>query len=119
MEKLNAVADSDLPKVMAEVAKEINTIFKSPPSKSQANAFVTFCNTLLTTGLKLINYLPPQEQQEIIILCGTFLDIGVLFGKSPQLLADIITRVNPEITLSDAPDWLVDFIKTGLSKLED
>ncbi len=106
MKKLPTIAPEDLPEIMEELTKELNPLFSRVVTREEQEAADTFFGTLVTLTLGIFDYLPPEQQDEILVNCGTWFDIGVLLGKSPQLLLGILDRVNPKIEDTEIPDWL-------------
>ena len=107
MKKLPAVAPEDLGKVMEEVVKELKPLL-SRLTREEDLANITFFGTLSALTLNIFDYLPPEQQEEILINCGTWFDIGMLLGKSPQLLVEILERVKPKVVDIEIPDWLIE-----------
>ncbi|MBA7700752.1 hypothetical protein ES703_109475 [subsurface metagenome] len=106
MKKVRIIALEDLPEVMVEVAKELNPLISKVVTREEQNAASVFFSTLAALTHDIFDYLPPEQQDEILTNCGTWFDIGVLLGKSPQLLLKILDRVNPKIGNAEIPDWL-------------
>lgn len=110
--KLPAIALEDLSEVMEEVTKEFGPLLNKKMSLEEQGAANTFFGTLAVLTLNIFDYLPPEQQDEILTTCGTWLDIGILLGKSPKLLVEILDRVNPKIKPTDIPDWLADKLRS-------
>lgn len=73
-------------------------ILKVPPvNVDEGNALIAFINTLKSITDSVVAYLPPGERKEIKDVCGTFMDIGMLFGKSPRILVDILERSGAKV----------------------
>ena len=111
MKKLPAVVLEDMEKVMDEVTKETVAILSTDMSTEEQSAATTFFGTLSALTLGIFDYLPPEQQDEILASCGTWFDIGMLLGRSPKLLLEILDRVNPKIEPTDIPDWLADKLR--------
>lgn len=108
MKKLPAVVLEDMEKVMYEVTKELNPLLTREMSTEELRAAMTFLASISALTLRIVDYLPPEEQDEILTSCGTWFDIGALWGKSPKLLVEILDRVKPKIEPAEIPDWLAD-----------
>ena len=106
--KVPVIALDDLPKVMEEVTKELKPLLSKVVTPEEQEVAHTFFSTLASLTLDIFDYLPPEQQEEILANCGTWFDIGVLLGKSPQLLLEILNRVNPQVEDTEIPDWLAD-----------
>jgi len=106
--KVPIIALEDLKEVMEEVTKELKPLLNKVATPEEQEAAATFFGTLANLTLDIFDYLPPGELDEVLTNCGTWFDIGVLLGKSPQLLLGILNRVNPKIEDREIPDWLAD-----------
>jgi len=115
MRKLPAIASEDLEKVMDEVTKDLKPLLNRELSIEEKKALDTFVGTLSVISLNIFDYLPPEQQDEILTNCGTWFDIGVLFGKSPQLLVEILSKVTPRLVGTEVPDWFAKRIAKGLA----
>lgn len=115
MKKLPAIAFEDLEKVMGEVTRDLKPLFSEEISAEEREALNTFVATLSVISLNIFDYLPPEQQDEILTNCGTWFDIGVLFGKAPQLLVKILNRANPQLEKVEVPDWFTKRIAGGLT----
>ena len=114
IKKLSTIAFDDLPEVMEEVTRELEPLLNTEMSTEEQGAANTFLGTLSALTLDIFDYLPPEQQDEILTNCGTWFDIGMLLGKSPKLLAEILGRVNPKIEPTEIPVWLANRL-TGAS----
>jgi len=106
--KVPIIALEDLRKVMEEVTKELNPVLDRVGNKKEQGAARMFFNTLAALACDMFNYLPPEQQDELLANCGTWFDIGVLLGKSPKILLEILYRVEPKIGDAEIPDWLAE-----------
>lgn len=81
---------------LSKQSKECLDDIERQSSKEDKQAFLTFTNTLLDAEDTLFKYLPQGERCRICTLCANFMDIGLIFGRSPRALADIlkITQAN-------------------------
>ncbi|MBA7652118.1 hypothetical protein ES703_59947 [subsurface metagenome] len=112
MKKLPAVVLEDMEKVMDEVTKQLCPLLSAETSIEEQRAATAFVGTLSALTLRIFDYLPPEQQHEILTTCGTWLDIGILLGKSPKLLVEILNKVNPKVENVDIPDWLADKLRS-------
>ena len=113
MERVAVIAVDDLVEVMEEVAKELKPLLRRVVTGEEQIAINTFFCTLARMTLNIFDYLPPEQQDEMLTNCGTWFDIGVLLGNSPQLLLEILTRVKPQIAGVEIPDWLAARLRKG------
>ncbi len=118
LKKVPVIALEDLPEVMEEVTKELKPLLSRVGTREEQEAANTFFGTLASLALDIFGYLPPEQQSEILINCGTWFDIGVLLGKSPQLLLEILDRVNPKVGDIGIPDWLANKLTRASEKEE-
>jgi hypothetical protein len=92
------IAPESFPSVLEELGKEVERIMKTPPGNDdEVAAFVATFNTLKDMADEVFSYLPTGEKKLMIDFCGAWLDVGLLLGKSPKLLADIVKRTNAKI----------------------
>jgi len=71
--------------------------------------------TLFRLSSVLFGYLPPEEQSNILVACGAWFNFGLLAGKDPGKLVDILEKANPVIEDIELPDWMWTMI-TGQSQ---
>lgn len=105
-EKVPTIALEDLTGVMKEVSKELKLVLSRALTREEQEAVTIFLGTLSAVALKTFGYLPSGQQDEILTHCGTWFDIGMLLGKSPKLLVEILKRVNPKVVGTEIPDRL-------------
>jgi len=111
MKKLPVIRPESLEGVMKEVAKQGMTVLDKRITAKERLALEVFFGTLTSISLKIFGYLPPEEQDNILTNCGTWFDVGMLFGKSPELLVEILNKVTPQLDGAEVPDWLADRLK--------
>lgn len=97
--------ESQMP-VMEELTRQIKPILGESRTKDEKEAFNIFMGTLFRLASDIFSYLPPEEQSHIMTACGTWFAVGLLVGKSPGKLVDILEKVNPAIEAIELPDWL-------------
>ena len=84
--------------VLEEISKEVEKIMDDgPKTPLEKGAFAAFSATLRHTNENMFPYLPPGDKEDLLALCATWLDVGMLFGKSPALLVDILARTGVKI----------------------
>ena len=91
------IADESFDAVIDELTREVDKILKPPDNQEEADAFVAFYHTLTTLAKKRLSYLPEEDRNDILSFYGTWMHVGILLGKSPKLLADILEKVNARI----------------------
>ena len=104
--KYGTIARESLKPVLDELTREIRAILEEPKTKDEREAFKLLLGTLFRLVSDIFGYLPPEEQSYILVTCGTWLDIGLLIGKSPGKLGDILEKANPEVEDIELPDWM-------------
>ena len=119
MRKLPAIVLEDMGMVMEEVTKEVQGLFDRDVTNEERRAVEVFFGTLSSLTLNIFDYLPPEQQDEILTNCGTWFDIGMLLGKSPKLLLETLNKVNPKVEGAEVPDWFAQRIVKGLALEED
>ncbi|MBA7703286.1 hypothetical protein ES703_112068 [subsurface metagenome] len=106
MKKLSAVHPDDLRKVMDELTEELRPVLWSSQDAKEKEAEEVFLGTLYRLTLSLFDWLPAEQRSEIVTACGTWFDVGLLMGRSPMTLVDILERVNPRLVDTEIPDWV-------------
>lgn len=95
------IAAESLPAVLEELAKDVKRIMETPPGEdSEVAAFVAIFNTLKDMVDEVFSYLPEGEKKLVIDMCGAWMDVGLLLGKSPKMLADILRRTKAKIEIT-------------------
>lgn len=94
-----------LEETMEEVAEEIEKCNLDKPTERLA--FAVFYGTLNKMLLDITESLDlnSEEQEDIQTICGVWLDIGILLGKSPQILIDILKKTRPKVRIFTTPEW--------------
>jgi len=92
-------------KVMEELTKELSSTLQLIINDDHKEADKVFLGTLYRLTLGIFDWLPPEQQSEILTACGTWFDIGLLMGRSPMKLVDILRRVKPSLVDTEIPDW--------------
>lgn len=86
--------------LLEEISKEVEKVMDDgPKTPLEKGAFAAFSRTLRQTNENMFPYLPPGNKEELLALCATWLDVGMLFGKSPALLVEILKRTGVSIGL--------------------
>jgi hypothetical protein len=106
MKSMKAIHPDDLDKVVEELTKELRPVLRSARNARQKEAEDAFLGTLYRLTLSLFDWLPAEQQSEIVTACGTWLDVGLLMGRSPKTLVDILKRVNARLIDTSIPDWV-------------
>jgi hypothetical protein len=93
MEKRLVIADESFDIVMDELSREVGKILDNPPeNREEREAFYAFFNSLKTLVEKRFQYWPEEDRKDLLATCGTWMNVGLLMGKSPRLLADILKK---------------------------
>jgi len=112
MKKLPVIAGESLEAVLDEVSKEITKVLAKTPSKGERIALSAFFGTMTKTTLDILNGiifpLANEEREDILTACGTWFDIGMLAGRSPELLVAILKRANAKIEEFTPPEWFME-----------
>lgn len=106
MRKLQAVHPDDQMKLMEQLTQELQPILQSSTDPQIKEAQKVFLGTLYQLTLKIFDWLPPEQQSEILTACGTWFDIGLLMGNAPLKLVDVIRNVKPRLIDTDIPEWV-------------
>lgn len=106
MKQLPSVHPDDSGKFMKQLTKELQPILESTTDPELREAEKVYLGTLFRLTLNLIDWLPNQQQNEILTACGTWLDIGIMIGRAPLKLVDILKTVKPKLIDAEIPDWV-------------
>ena len=94
MKKL-VIPDECFGDVMDEVSRAVGKALEKPFDKrEEREAFYIFTASLNTLAAERFRYLPEEDRNDIVVFCGTWVDVGILLGKSPGLLADILKKTS-------------------------
>lgn len=105
--KCEAITIESLRPVLEELTREIKPILENAKrTEDEKAAHNLIYGTLLNLVNQIFSYLPPEEQSHILITCGTWFDFGLLVGRAPEKLADILYKVNPSVEDIELPDWM-------------
>ena len=89
------IPDECFDAVCDEVQKAVDKALEKPfARKEDREAFYTFTNTLRSLASSRFSYLPEEDRNDIITFCGTWGGVGILLGKSPGVLADILKNTS-------------------------
>ncbi len=91
-QKLLLTADS-WDKILDELHVELDKALEVvPEQKPHENSLMLYVNTLLEALNQTFAYLPENERDTIRTFCASAVGLGVLYGRSPEVLLDILTR---------------------------
>jgi len=106
MKQYPAIGKESWGPVMEELTRQVEPIFEESRAKDEKEAFNILMGTLFHLASVLFGYLPPEEQSHILLTCGTWFNVGLLVGKDPGKLVDILEKANPVIEDIELPDWM-------------
>ena len=102
MKKQLRIADESFDAVMDELTREVGKTLDKPPDKrEEREAFLAFYGSLTTMAKKRFKYWPEEDTNDLLAFCGTWMHVGILLGKSPKLLADILKKTNARTVEAD------------------
>lgn len=104
--KYPAIGRESLDPVVEELARQTKLVLEESRTEDEKEAFNVFLGTLFSLASDIFSYLPPEEQSHILVACGTWFDVGLLVGKAPGKLVDILEKVNPAVEEIEMPDWM-------------
>jgi hypothetical protein len=94
MERL-VIPDECFDDVMDEVSRAVGKALEKPFDKrEEREAFYVFTASLRTLAEERFRYLPEDDRKDIVAFCGTWVNVGILLGKSPGILADILKKTS-------------------------
>jgi len=106
MKKLPVIAEESFVTVMDELSKEIDKVMTKIPYDAQWIAFEVFYGTLTNLLLTMFEGCPEEDVKDIMAAFQTWMDVGLLMGKSPKLLKSILDRTAPTIREFIVPEWM-------------
>lgn len=106
MKELPCVSKDSQRLVMAELTRQLKSALGERMTREQQEASTVFYGTLCQLMMEIFGYLPAEEQSRILVNCQLWLDVGLLIGKSPQKLVEILDAVNAEVETFSVPDWV-------------
>ena len=106
MKELPRISREFLKPVMDELTRELKSVLNERLTREQQEASTIFYGTLCHMLMEIFGYLPAEEQSRILVNCQTWLDVGMLMGKSPQKLVEILDAANAEVNSIRVPDWV-------------
>ncbi len=106
--KYQAISLEDMKAIMDEVTREITPLVRVEGENREALAILL--GSMLTMMSDIFAYLPEEERSHILVNCATWYDIGLLVGRSPRKLTEIMYKVNPSIEEVDLPEWIDNFV---------
>jgi hypothetical protein len=106
MKELQCVLKDSQRPVMAELTKQLKSALGERMTREQQEAATVFYGTLCKMMMDIFGYLPAEEQSRILVNCQMWLDVGLLIGKSPQKLVEILDAANAELGTFSVPDWV-------------
>ncbi len=112
MTDLPCVSKESQRTVVDELTRQIKDCLGEPMTEDQQEAATVFYGTLCQMMTEIFGYLPADEQSRILENCRSWMGVGMLLGKSPQKLVDILDKVNAEINNVRFPDWVSDRLDT-------
>ncbi len=106
MKELPCVSREFQRPVMAELTRQLKSALGESMTREQQEAAAIFYGTLTKSMMEIFGYLPAEEQSRILVNCGVWMDVGILIGKSPQKLVEILDAVKVEVETFSVPDWV-------------
>lgn len=106
MKELPCVSKDSQRPVMAELTRHLKSALGERMTREQQEAATVFYGTLCKMMMDIFGYLPAEEQSRILVNCQLWLDVGLLIGKSPQKLVEILEAANAEVGIFNVPDWV-------------
>lgn len=108
--KYPAIERESLKPVMDELTQQIKPILAESKTDDEKEAYKVLIGTLLNLVSDIFSYLPPEDQSHILVTCGTWFDVGLLMGKSPSKLVEVLNNANPAIEEIEVPEWMLSMI---------
>ncbi len=106
MKELPRISREFLKPVMDELTRELKSVLNERLTREQQEASTIFYGTLCHLLMENFGYLPAEEQSRILVNCQTWLDVGLLEGRAPQKLVEILGTAKAEVESVPVPDWV-------------
>ena len=106
MKELPCVSKESQRPVMAELTRQIKSALGEGMTREQQEANIIFYGTLCQLMMEIFGYLPAEEQSRILVNCQTWLDVGLLEGRAPQKLVEILDAAKAKVESVAVPDWV-------------
>lgn len=106
MKELPCVSKESQRPVMAELTRQLKSALGERMTREQQEAATVFYGTLCQLMMDIFGYLPAEEQSRVLVNCQMWLNVGLLLGKSPQKLVEILDAANAEVGTFSVPDWV-------------
>lgn len=107
MKELQCISKESQRPVMAELTRQLKSALGERMTREQQEAAAVFYGTLCQLMMEIFGYLPAEEQSRILVNCQMWLNVGLLLGKSPQKLVEILDTANAEVATFSVPDWVL------------
>lgn len=95
------IATESLEAVLEEVSEEVRKIMDTPPDREEIIGVPIFVNTMRGIINETFKYLPKGDRAELETVCTSCLCIGMILGKSPKLLVDILKRTKAKYLIME------------------
>lgn len=106
MKELPCVSKESLRPVMDELTRQLKSTLNERLTREQQEASTIFYGTLCHLLMEIFGYLPAEEQSRILVNCQTWLDVGLLEGRAPQKLVEILDTAKAKVESVPVPDWV-------------
>ncbi len=106
MKELPRISREFLKPVMDELTRELKSVLNERLTREQQEASTIFYGTLCHLLMENFGYLPAEEQSRILVNCQTWLDVGLLEGRAPQKLVEILGTAKAEVESVPVPYWV-------------
>ena len=106
MKQYPAIEKESWEPVMEELTRQVKPILEESRTKDEKEAFNILMGTLFRLASLVFGYLPPEDQSHILTACRTWFQVGLLVGKDPGKLVEILEKVNPTMQDIELPDWM-------------
>jgi hypothetical protein len=106
MKELPRISREFLKPVMDKLTRELKSVLEERLTREQQEASTIFYGTLCHLIMDIFGYLPAEEQSRILVNCQTWLDVGLLQGRAPQKLVEILDAAKAKIESVPVPDWV-------------
>ena len=106
MKELPYVSREFHTQIMDGLTREVKAVLGERMTREQQEAATIFYGTLLRLMMEIFDYLPAEEQSRILVNCGTWMNVGIMIGKSPQKLVEILDAAKAKVEAFSVPEWV-------------
>lgn len=92
------MADTDTwMRALEELSNQSDGVLGTVTDPIEQGAFAAFRASLRDSRKAMFPYLPAGEAEDLEALCGTYMSVGLVFGRSPAMLVEVLRKSGAKI----------------------